>query len=72
MADGAMDRAETGYQADHMLENIGAAEVRFTANELNQFHTELSRIEIKGERLPKVVLDFSNVEAAIKKTVTLK
>jgi aryl-alcohol dehydrogenase-like predicted oxidoreductase len=50
-------------QMAHMLENIGADEVRFTADELKQFNTELAAIEIKGERLPKVVLDFSNVEA---------
>ena len=50
-------------QMAHMLENIGADEVRFTADELKQFNTELSKIEIKGERLPKFVLDFSNVEA---------
>jgi hypothetical protein len=50
-----------------MLENNGADSVRFSADELNQFNTELSKIEIKGERLPKMVLDFSNVEAPPKK-----
>ena len=54
-------------QMAHMLENNGADSVRFTADELSQFNIELSKIEIKGERLPKVVLDFSNVEAAPKK-----
>ena len=54
-------------QMAHMMENIGADDVRFTPDELNQFNTELSKIEIKGERLPKMVLDFSNVEAASKK-----
>ena len=54
-------------QMAHMLENIGADDVRFTADELKQFNTELSKIEIKGERLPKMVLDFSNVEAPPKK-----
>jgi aryl-alcohol dehydrogenase-like predicted oxidoreductase len=54
-------------QMAHMLENIGADDVRFTDDELKQFNTELSKIEIKGERLPKVVLDFSNVEAPPKK-----
>ena len=47
----------------HMQENIGADDIRFTADELKQFNTELSKIEIKGERLPKMVLDFSDVEA---------
>lgn len=50
----------------HMLENNGADSVRFTADELRSFNTELAKIEIKGERLPKVVLDFSGVEAAPK------
>ena len=54
-------------QMAHMLENIGADDVRFTADELKQFNTELSKIAIKGERLPKMVLDFSNVEAPLKK-----
>lgn len=31
--------------------------------ELNEFNTGLAKIEIKGERLPKAVLDFSAVEA---------
>ena len=53
-------------QMAHMLENNGADDIRFTADELTQFNTELSKIEIKGERLPKMVLDFSNVEAALK------
>ena len=50
-------------QMVHMLENIGADDIRFTADELKQFDAELSKIEIKGERLPKMVLDFSDVEA---------
>jgi aryl-alcohol dehydrogenase-like predicted oxidoreductase len=54
-------------QMAHMLENNGADEVRFTADELKQFNAELTKIEIKGERLPKFVLDFSDVEAPPKK-----
>lgn len=54
-------------QMEHMLENVGAADVRFTADELTQFNTELAKIEVKGERLPQMVLAFSNVEAPIKK-----
>ena len=53
-------------QMEHMLENIGATDVRFMADELKQFDTELAKIEFKGERLPKMVLDFSNVEAPTK------
>ena len=54
-------------QMAHMLENVGADAVRFTPEEIKQFNTELAKIEIKGERLPKMVLDFSNVEAPQKK-----
>ena len=54
-------------QMAHMLENNGADNVRFTSEEVKQFNTELSKIEIKGERLPKMVLEFSNVEAPPKK-----
>ncbi|NEU08462.1 aldo/keto reductase [Flavihumibacter sp. R14] len=53
-------------QMAHMLENIGADEVKFTADELKQFNQELSGISIKGLRLPQTVLNFSNVEAPIK------
>lgn len=53
-------------QMAHMMENIGAVKVHFTADELKEFNTALSEIEIKGERLPKVVLDFSDVEAPVK------
>jgi aryl-alcohol dehydrogenase-like predicted oxidoreductase len=48
-------------QMAHMLENIGAGDVRLTADELNEFNSALSKIQVKGERLPKVVLDYSNV-----------
>ena len=54
-------------QMAHMLENSGAADVSFTPDELPQFNAELAKIEFKGERLPKMVLDFSNVEAPLKK-----
>jgi aryl-alcohol dehydrogenase-like predicted oxidoreductase len=54
-------------QMAHMLENSGAADVRFTAEELNDFNTALSKIEIKGERLPSFVQAFSDVEAPLKK-----
>lgn len=53
-------------QMAHMLENIGADNVKFTADELNQFNQELSSISIKGLRLPQAVLNYSNVEAPAK------
>lgn len=54
-------------QMVHLLENSAASKVMFTKDELTQFNTALSAIEIKGERLPKAVLDFSDVEAPFKK-----
>ncbi len=54
-------------QMAHMLENIGAAEVKFTASELLEFNKQLDAIQIVGERLPAGVLAFSGVEAPIKK-----
>lgn len=53
-------------QMAHMLENNGADSVRFTADELKQFNAELAKIQVKGERLPQMVLQFSGVEAAPK------
>lgn len=54
-------------QMPHMIENIGADGVRFTADELKQFNAELANIEIKGARLPEMVQAFSDVEAPPKK-----
>ncbi len=54
-------------QMAHMLENINAEQVKFTADELKQFNTEVDAVKILGERLPANVLQFSNVEAPLKK-----
>lgn len=54
-------------QMVHMLENIKAEQVKFTADELKQFNTEIDAVKILGERLPANVLQFSNVEAPLKK-----
>ncbi|WP_139926345.1 aldo/keto reductase [Hymenobacter sp. DG01] len=54
-------------QMAHMLENNGASAVRFTADELGQFNAEVAQIQIKGERLPQMVLQYSGVEAAPRK-----
>lgn len=53
-------------QMAHLLDNAGAMNVTFTADELGQFGQELAAISIKGDRLPKMVLDFSDVEAPTK------
>ena len=54
-------------QMAHMQENIGADDVRFTAEELNQFNSELAEIHIAGDRLPPFVQALSGVEAPPKK-----
>ncbi len=54
-------------QMAHMLENSGAAGVRFTPSELTELNSSVSAIEIRGQRLPDAVLVFSGVEAPPKK-----
>jgi aryl-alcohol dehydrogenase-like predicted oxidoreductase len=54
-------------QMPHMLENIGAAEVRFTSSELAELNSAVSAVQIRGARLPDQVLVFSGVEAPPKK-----
>jgi aryl-alcohol dehydrogenase-like predicted oxidoreductase len=54
-------------QMAHMLDNSGADAVRFTPAELAELNTAVRAIEVKGQRLPDQVLDFSGVEAPAKK-----
>ena len=51
----------------HMVENTGAAGVRFTAAEVSELNAGIRAIEVKGQRLPDAVLAFSGVEAPMKK-----
>jgi aryl-alcohol dehydrogenase-like predicted oxidoreductase len=53
-------------QMAHMIENIGAPGVSFTAAELADLNAALAAIEIKGARLPDAVQAFSDVEAPSK------
>jgi len=53
-------------QMAHLLDNIGATEVIFTADELRALNAELAGITIQGERLPAPVLAFSDVDAPLK------
>lgn len=53
-------------QMGHMLDNIGAAEVTFSGDELQVLNTALAGITIQGERLPAAVLAYSGVEAPLK------
>lgn len=50
-------------QRAHLLENSGSVGVRFTPAELAELNSAVSAIEIKGQRLPDMVLAFSGVEA---------
>lgn len=50
-------------QMPHMIENIGAAAVRFTPAELAELNRSVAAIRIRGARLPDAVLVFSGVEA---------
>jgi aryl-alcohol dehydrogenase-like predicted oxidoreductase len=54
-------------QMAHMVENSGAADVRFTSSELAELNAAVRAIEIRGQRLPDQVLVFSGVEAPAKK-----
>ncbi|MBP8215899.1 MAG: aldo/keto reductase, partial [Propionivibrio sp.] len=53
-------------QMAHMFDNIGAAEVTFSADELAALNASLANIVILGERLPPTVQAFSDVEALLK------
>ena len=53
-------------QMAHLLDNIGATEVIFTADDLQALNAALAGITIQGERLPVPVLAFSDVEAPLK------
>jgi aryl-alcohol dehydrogenase-like predicted oxidoreductase len=50
-------------QMAHMLDNIGAADVRWSPAEITELNAAVSAIEIRGARLPDAVLVFSGVEA---------
>jgi len=54
-------------QMAHLLENSGAADVRFTSTELAELNASVRAIEVRGARLPDQVLVFSGVEAPPKK-----
>ena len=53
-------------QMAHMVDNIGAAEVTFPADELQALNAGLAAITVQGERLPPAVLVYSGVEAPLR------
>ena len=54
-------------QVAHMLQNTGAAAVRFTDTELAELNTAVRAVDVRGARLPDAVQIFSGVEAPPKK-----
>lgn len=53
-------------QMAHMLENTGAASIRFSAVELSELNKAVAAIQVRGARLPDAVQVFSGVEAKAK------
>lgn len=53
-------------QVAHMEENLGAAAITFTGDELQQLNRGVAAVPIQGARLPEAVLRMSGVEAAPK------
>ncbi|KAA0693291.1 aldo/keto reductase [Neorhizobium sp. P12A] len=50
-------------QMPHMLENVGAATISFSSDEIAELNKAVAAIQIKGARLPDQVLVYSGVEA---------
>ncbi|MDZ5636272.1 aldo/keto reductase [Janthinobacterium sp. GMG1] len=53
-------------QMAHMLDNIGAASVRFTTAEVAELNQAVAAIPVQGARLPDAVQVYSGVEAAVR------
>lgn len=51
----------------HMEENLGAAALRFSADELRELNTAVAAIPVRGERLPEMVMRMSGVEAPVRR-----
>lgn len=52
-------------QMAHMLENVGAASITFSAEEISELNSAVAAFQIRGARLPDAVLAFSGVEAPL-------
>lgn len=50
-------------QMPHMLENIAAAAVTYTASELAELNAGVAAVAVRGQHLPDAVLAYSGVEA---------
>ncbi|BDI05164.1 aldo/keto reductase [Sphaerotilus microaerophilus] len=51
----------------HMEENLGAATLRFSADELRKLNTAVAAIPVRGARLPEMVMRMSGVEAPVRR-----
>ncbi len=45
---------------DRLMENLGAANIQLTADDLREIDAAASKIEVRGARLPESVLQYSN------------
>lgn len=54
-------------QMAHMEQNIGSDKIKFTSGEMKALNKEIDEIKIEGQRLPDFVLQFSKVEAPLRK-----
>lgn len=54
-------------QMPHLLENIVATSISFSAEETTELNAAVSAIKVRGQRLPDAVLAYSAVEAPEKK-----
>jgi aryl-alcohol dehydrogenase-like predicted oxidoreductase len=50
-------------QMAHMVQNVGASSVAFSPDEIKELNASLSSIQIRGKRLPDMILALSGVEA---------
>lgn len=53
-------------QMAHLLDNLGAGEVVFSAGELQELNAAVAAVAVQGERLPPAVQAYSGVEAPLR------
>ncbi len=53
-------------QMAHLLDNVGAGEVIFSAGELRELNAAVAAVAVQGERLPPAVQAYSDVEAPVR------
>ncbi len=53
-------------QMAHLLDNLGAGEVVFSAGELRELNAAVAAVAVQGERLPPAVQAYSGVEAPLR------